>query len=302
MHQLEEKTVAVQKAFERELNQHGYGFQHAVIARVRGLYNGDHSWCPMGAELPVDQGPGTKVDIILRSSTFHTSVWLVGECKRVNPAFTDWCFISSPFTHDRRRRGWDSMSLECLNYDPLQPIDNPTAHIKQTNGMKLEKAYHIGLAIKSAVSGDVEPRAGTGRDAIEAAASQVLRGLNGFVNTLVTFPDMLTFEKVNVLLPVIFTTAKLWVSSADLSTADLESGNVALEQHKFEQANWIWFQYHTSTGLKHPHVIESDIVANFEHLMDSEYIRTIAIVSATGLDQFLIWSAGRDLLSGFAEA
>lgn len=291
------KTEAIQRAFEGQLNKHGYGFQYAVIHRAKELFSKQFSaWEPLAAEVPVDQGPGTKIDLVLRNGSYRNSTWIIGECKRVNPAFADWCFVSAPFTHTGRRPQFERMSSECLYFDPLQPADNPRVRIEQREGVWLDKAYQIGIEIRGGGKGDVDAKNKTGTGAIEDAASQVLRGVNGFVNTLVRYPEMLTYERPNIMLPVIFTTAQLWVSDADLSKSNLTSGNIDVERAGFQRADWIWYQYHTSPALRHPHEIEREIIADFEMLMDSQYIRTLAVIGMGGVDKFLQWSSSRNFI------
>ncbi len=88
------------------------------------------------------------------------------------------------------------------------------------------------------------------------------------------------------LLPVIFTTANLWGSDVDLSKAELESGKSDLTGSRFEKLPWLWYHYHLSPGLKHsssPDWRHTDL----GELMESEYIRSIAIVSPSGIESFL---------------
>ena|SRR5260370_5794010 len=96
-----------------------------------------------------------------------------------------------------------------------------------------------------------------------------------------------------LLLPVIFTTATLWVSDSNLSDADVVEGKVDLTSSEFKQMPWIWFAYHTSPGLRHS-TTRRTFPATLPQLMDDDYIRHIAIVSSTGIDQFLRWSSDTD--------
>lgn len=98
--------------------------------------------------------------------------------------------------------------------------------------------------------------------------------------------------------PVIFTTARLWATDADIGNADLKSGNVDLANAKVEQKPWLWLQYHTSPTLKHSVVraesaADSFIKGTLGYLLKHEYSRTIAIVSPDGIDDFLC----KDILS-----
>jgi hypothetical protein len=281
--------AATRDAFQHELSQHGFGFQHAVIDRARKLYGTQGSlWEVIASEVPVNLGTGTRIDVVMRLKKMLASTLLVGECKKVNPAYSTWCFIPSPFTHANRLRDHEQLSLECLSYKKESAVG-----VEHRHGIFLDPAYSIGLAIKEAQPGDSQPKRGSSSDAIEDAATQVMRGTNGLVNALVTYPDMLAADRLNILLPVIFTTAKLFVSNANLANSLLD-GNMDLSGESFEQVPWLWYQSHASPGLKHAHPLDRDPIKSFEGLMDTFYIRTIAVVGQGGLEPFLRWTTDRD--------
>src|SRR5205814_850189 len=117
---------------------------------------------------------------------------------------------------------------------------------------------------------------------IEEAATQVMRGLNGYIEMLSHNPQLISDPSgqqdfIVRFLPVIFTTASLWMSSSDLATAELANGEIDLSKEKFEQVPWLWYQYNVSPGLKHDREpVEKK--KKVEDLMQDEYIRSIAIV------------------------
>ena len=130
--------------------------------------------------------------------------------------------------------------------------------------------------------------------AIEDACSQVLRGLNGMVELLHKNRHILANWRTADFLPVIFTTARLWFSDVELTTAELESGNIDLTRSNFSRQPWVCYQYHQSPGIKHsasPDSIPSDLGL----LLRSEYIRTIAIVSPEGIAPFLRWASSLNI-------
>jgi hypothetical protein len=110
--------------------------------------------------------------------------------------------------------------------------------------------------------------------------------MNGFVDHL--FPERRTQFRSSrtVVVPVIFTTASLWVAQGDLSTADLATGQLPTEWGQVAQTPWLWFNHNQSRALRHglPPSAELDVVST---LLQEEYTRTIAIVSPGGLDAFL---------------
>jgi hypothetical protein len=110
------------------------------------------------------------------------------------------------------------------------------------------ESYHIGIEVRSKTKGDKEGESG---QAIENAASQVLRGLNGFVETLNQNTQLLDGHPHAYILPVIFTTADIWGSDTNLSEADLKTGVSDVNDKELKPLGWLCYQYHTSPGIKH---------------------------------------------------
>jgi hypothetical protein len=151
----------------------------------------------------------------------------------------------------------------------------------------LSDAYHFGVEVRSPKPGDDKGESGR---AIEDAVTQVLRGLNGYVEAL--SQDKQLFEGTQThLLPVIFTSAQLWISHSDLGLADLETGDIDLSKDKFESVPWLWYQYHMSPGLKHTSIYEPRDEIRVEEFIEAKYIRTVAIVSASGIEEFLLYTS-----------
>jgi len=85
------------EAFGKVLNSQGHAFQHSVIRAAEELYRESRSrWIFEVAELPVNlHGKDTRIDIIMRKQ--DTRIYLIGECKRANPALSNWCFARAPY-------------------------------------------------------------------------------------------------------------------------------------------------------------------------------------------------------------
>jgi hypothetical protein len=277
----------VKKGFEKALNRHGYGFQYSVLEVAGSLSEkGRIRWVFEAAEFPVEvQGYGTRIDFVLRLSG-EPLVYLLAECKRANPALSNWCFAKAPLV-TRNRTTCEPLFLEYAWEDEEGHLH---ASAKQRLNFR-DKAYHIALEVKSQETGDP---GGGGRGAIEEAATQVCRGLNGMVEFLAKNTAILPKESGAYFLPVVFTTAQLWASEIALSSAELESGKVDLEEAEFGNKPWVLYQYHTSPGLKHSHSPNAR-PARIGAFLESEYIRTIAIVGASSIGQFLQWSSNADL-------
>lgn len=104
--------------------------------------------------------------------------------------------------------------------------------------------YHLGFELRTSEKGD-----GVGRSeqVIEAAVTQTLRGLNGFSEMLISHPYRIPDKKGIHLLPVVFTTAKLFVADVDLSTSELEIGKIKVGEGQIKSVPWLLYQ-----SLSHP--------------------------------------------------
>jgi hypothetical protein len=289
----QEREKRVSKALQETLNTHGYGFHHAVLRQLNELeVSGKSNWFFEIAELPVEvHGVGTRIDFVLQrgrnvGGDSVSAYYMLAECKRANPKFSDWCFVRAPYTLHNRQEGY-------VVLDRARCMDSgirvgPTEHFV---GSADHSSYQIAVEVKRDTKGD---RQGfTTKGAIEEGATQIIRGLNGMVEFLAAnrslFPPV---SRSIALLPVIFTTAQLWCSGVDLSTADLHSGDIDLSSSAFQQKPWLLYDYTVSSGLKHTHPLEpkNSWETTISHIIRRDYIRTIAVVSATGVEDFLNWS------------
>lgn len=284
-----EKIEQVRNSFQKALNRHGYGFQFSVLKLAENLskkvdQDERSRWNFLFSEVPVEvQGLGTRIDFILsrgRSGPSNPFFYLVCECKRANPALSNWCFVRAPRVRRNRPRGVDSLLVETVFQG--SEVRPPMTTVSDLTSLK--DAFHVGVEVRAPKLGDEKDK---GKGAIEDAVTQVLKGLNGYVEALANTKQMFEGTQTH-LLPVIFTTAQLWISNSDLGTADLGTGNIDLSNDKFESVPWLWYQYHMSPGLKHSSVYEPRERIKVEEFIEAKYIRTIAIVSADGIEDFLL--------------
>lgn len=279
-------VLATRKSFELALNRHGFGFQYRVLQEAREAALSRSRWTYLGSEVPVEtRGTGTRIDFILN----HVAEWsdvevlMICECKRVNPAYSEWCFIKDP--HYLRATRSDSLVIETTGIS--SGTFSSLAQVKYLPSVG--KVFSVGFPVKKKKAiGCDQPARGSGDDAIENAITQVLRGVNGYINLLGAYPHVIKKAKA-VLLPVVFTTADLFASEADLSKAELHSGNVDLSKERFNKLPWLLFEYHSSPGVKHSFSPRSRS-GNVTDLITSEFVRTVAIVNHEGIREFLDYS------------
>jgi hypothetical protein len=272
---------SVGKELRHAINRHGHAFQNAVLARAEALYQDRGSrakWMFDCVEVPVEvRGQSTRIDILLHQIECDGGAparFLVAECKRANPALSNWCFARTTYL---RRNLEDDRSpfAEHVRYDGTTFSSEPQT---LSHGRKV---YALGYEVRADHKGDGPP----GRGAIEEACGQVLRGVNGFVQLLRTAPHLMRPNRQVPIIPVVFTTANLWITHADLATADLHSGALASDVH-VEQAPWLWYRYHMSPGLRHD-LPSAGVPHDVGRSVERWFSRGVAIVSPSGIDEFL---------------
>ena len=130
------------------------------------------------------------------------------------------------------------------------------------------------------------------RGAIEDAATQVTRGLNGLIEYFGRHRRYVPENYPVKFIPAIFTTARVWSSDVDLTRTDAALGQVDLGDAQVKQVPWLWLQYHVSPGLQHSvdrNFSDDDRAGrpDLGRLLELEFARTIAVVGSGGIDAFL---------------
>jgi hypothetical protein len=274
----------VREAFANVLNRHGYGFQFRIVKELHDLnFEKQSAFLFQTVEFPVEvQGSGTRIDFILKKrGEIPAPFYILAECKRANPALSDWCFVKAPYTN---RKFWGQTEPV---YIERIAIDGSRSAAFAIPRFYSETVHHIGLEVRSAAKGDKDGESG---QAIETAASQILRGLNGYVQTIFKNPQILGSHRTANLLPVIFTTARVWSSDVDLSKANLDTGKVDLKEVGLKRVPFVFYQYHLSPGIKHGYSPQAR-PAEISDLIATEYIRTVPIVSWDGIGEFMKWAS-----------
>jgi hypothetical protein len=86
---------ARQAGFRKAFNVHGYGLQYSVaaeISRFRPAFGSPLHF--VGAEVPVSiGGKETHADFVFQHG--RIGGYLIGECKKSDRAFSEWCFAPS---------------------------------------------------------------------------------------------------------------------------------------------------------------------------------------------------------------
>jgi hypothetical protein len=276
---MDEELTKINKILEKTLNRHGYSFQYSVIAHADVLFKRMLSpWRAPIPEFPVEiQGYGTRIDTILQHR--DRPFFLIIETKRANPSLSNWCFLKTPYPGTSRANGFVVEKIY---------RDGPGRYTTLDELGASSDVCHLGIEVKSSQKGDETSQ---GRGAIESAATQVLRGLNGMIEFLSSNPKIVDRYEAMSFLPVIVTTANLFFSSANISDGELSSGKIDLSNQVLVERNWLIYNYNQSPGLKHS-VASSKGPVEFDKVLYDKFVRSIPIVSPSGLSDFLssgIW-------------
>ena len=271
-----EHDEEIVRDIRKSLDTHGYSFQYAVLHYANELKDqGRSDWIFEAAEFPVEvSGAITHIDFILKTQSQR--VRLVAECKRADPGRNKWCFIKAPYTWRKQHR--NELVFQEIVAGPDHPI---SARARVIRGV--QHSCHIGLEIKGHQKGDGIG----GPKPITHATTQVLRGMNGLINHIYPVPGI-SYQKRQTLwfLPVIFTTAELWVVEGNISEASIETGLLPSEWGKAERVEWLWYTHNQSQSLK-PIISTPPGSFDIEKYIRLESARSIAVVSPQGIASFL---------------
>ena len=161
--------------------------------------------------------------------------------------------------------------------------------------------FHRGFHVKTGNPGD--SGGGGDRDAIEQAASQVMMGVNGMVEYLGRHHAQLLPHRRKILVPVIFTTATLYTTAADMASAAVATGEMDPASLAPTPVPYLFYQYPVSPGIKHtaqPVPVQgSNYSGALSQAFASEFLRTIVVVNAGGIAEFTkrFWPDHMDLRS-----
>jgi len=100
----------------KAINDHGYPFHTRVLRETESLREARLSpWNMEVTEFPVEADLGTRIDFVLSSPSQRT--WLLAECKRVNPEYSDWMFLRTNYV--RRNHTERYIAEHSTNSNPL---------------------------------------------------------------------------------------------------------------------------------------------------------------------------------------
>jgi len=264
----------VSQLLKKSLDFHGHSFHYAVMKKLEELGNAQTPWGNFLTEFPVqNKGQNSHIDFVLGSVDRNT--FLIAECKRVDPAKGNWCFVKTPYF-------WKNDQ-----FIQLDKIEGTTATGLTTSRTVMDvHPYNLGFEVKTDQKGD-----GIGssdKSPINAAITQALRNTSGFINYCF---EKLRWTNTNQQLiyrfiPVIFTTANLWVSDVDIGKSNLSDGKLPNDLVNAKKVDWIWFNQNRPDTLSPDLFLlgKQNYPVSYEYY---KFLRSVAIVGSSGVESFL---------------
>jgi hypothetical protein len=160
--------------------------------------------------------------------------------------------------------------------------------VRRGQGEHTDHQYHVALEVKTNQKGDPQGV----RGGLDDAVNQALRSASGIINALKDRRDgsLIGREGAKRIIPVVMTTARLLTIGTDLAAASLDTGELPRDGTTSERP-WLWFRTNLTVQLRHSapklRAPDHDRINTFGELADADYARSVGIVSAAGLAEFL---------------
>ena len=264
---------------QKALNIHGFTFKEEVLSQCKRFAEcGKSRWAFEVAEFPVKVGKHeTLIDFILkqgiRSRNYDYYILAIGE--QTNPKIAGWCFSKSAFIQRRTKTQKISMEYLCLEKEVLKASVEPV-------GLNAE-LYNRAFAFFDDKNSNHDESA---ISTIENVFNRIIIGLNGIIDTIKLQECMLLNHKKIMFIPVIFTTATLWIKNAKCAEENVSSENLDDNIDEVTRKDWIWYRHHLPQSYKHS-VQSQNAIMDLKEILCNQYARCIAIVNQNGIEDFL---------------
>lgn len=269
------------EGLRKTLNRHGHGFQYRILRDAHGVQH-NYAGFVGGWEIAADEVP-----VHLRGKDFHidgiaelavagrsrTRIFAVIECKRADPARARWCFVNASSV--RNLAIVDSFTRPA-----------PSEDRQRLKGAALrdhrDKIFHLGFDQR--VHGETGDGDGKGKG-LDDAVDQVLRGAGGLTRWLFSWIEP---QWRAIVVPVIITSAELFTSDVDLTTADLRRGEV--DTVSLTPAKMVLYNHNVTMSLMPENVdrvLEDSGSRTIEQHLAHSSTRTIVIANGEALKDAL---------------
>jgi hypothetical protein len=265
------------------LNEQGYLFAQVVreefLNRPHGSQHQDEwKWVTMEYAVTAGDGSQTRIDHVLQRGNCH----LIMECKRANPAFKKWVFF------DRvSERQMFVETAQCIRYN--SEIKSPTHGITSFtnfNGCPVFN-YYLEVAAERPSGNNRGNQRWSASDTIENAFQQVVKGQSGLMAKSLSFRDTVSFQAI----PVVVTTAELYAVDYDIKKVSLRDGTLDADVLKASLLDFCAVNFHGNDNLSAKSKWNSEEPWNLQHDVSRFQMRTVFVVRARALNQFLCQAA-----------
>jgi hypothetical protein len=267
------------------LNEQGYLFQEACEYVLKNSEK-QTGWEVKAYEYPVSlAGQDTKVDIILRSKTQNSpELYALLECKRADPSYIYWLFGAPGLPFENAFCSTLGLELREIRADQHPHINRLHTRLKFTlmtygvrNWMEAKKSSNR--------------RTSTPQN-IENAFGQVLKGVEGFAQEQLNQRTKSHVLFKTYFIPVVITTASLYVAYYELTDIDLYTGKISRDKVLFgakgksaEEDKWVLLNYGVGENIA-----PNPIPENYHSVDPTELqkckIRSIFVVNSRYLTEF----------------
>lgn len=211
------------------LQEHGFLFQKRCLEEVRFLRG---RYRVESEEYPVSIGPkDTVIDFVLRMlDTGRT--YIAFECKRAHPDYVFWVFPASPISSAPQQQ-FLLTAVGHLDHAPRKPVIQTCE--RNIFGEEPLNFADMGIEVSPNRSGT---RKSGKTENIYSACTQVLTGIGGLACERKERMNS-NAPQTYFYIPVVVTSAELFVTSYKAADVDLKTGNVPFEKVNTRAVDWV---------------------------------------------------------------
>jgi hypothetical protein len=220
----------------RALGEQGFLFQQRCLQEIKEQGVG---WRLVSEEHPTSiAGVEVVIDFILHHEEFPHLIF-VFECKRAHPDFVSWVFADTLIY--RRTERTHATVLSRFTIDkPEHGVSVSRIDIHPPSGRGKECYVSSGLevSLKPLQSNKVSKS-----EIIWSACRQVITGMAGFMSEQIHAPIGQGLLEAGAYIPIVVTTARLYVTAYDGSSVSLEKGVIAASDLTTNEAGWVFYDF-----------------------------------------------------------
>lgn len=268
------------------LNEHGFLLQEKCAQVIRNNVLRT-KWQVHTEEYPVSMGDrDSRVDIILRDDSSNSyQIYAVVECKRVNPDRGYWLFgnalgiYSQPLLINLRA-GYSPSGNYSIQYAQLKlPFDDVATCLIDNWWLEISKKD--------------QKKYSSSPNPIEGTFTQVCIGISGIAQEIELQCRKYPQDINMLLIPVVITTAPLYVATYDLEDVGIASGSISQDkvyfgprgQQKPEKVEWLLVDYGASRSIS-PVRLDEHIRGISPVDLEEYHKRSIFVVNSTHIVEF----------------